>query len=420
MAARSWTMTFLGTSSGGGPTARRQCTSTALTFGITATWLVDCAEGTTSQLRKTRLPSIRPKDVRRIFITHMHQDHVMGIIPLMRHVSRSAARAKPTAPYLHLYGPKGLREFVRMNLQITYTDLKMQYAVHELLTPSDFPTSCHPGALHPNEADGEDIVCDDKDSHRWLDFMNNGHIRVDAAMIQHRVPCLGYVFTERSRVGRPGAEATEGNSDSFEEIMWTDNPSMMEDRPGRKVVVLGDTSDPSNIVPLASDADVLVHEATIAHIPNHILRSTVLKKKNLGPEGELNMDNVLTEASDDAVEPSVLQAARTESDGEADEAADASKAEDDANKKAADFAHSLGHSTPQMAGAFAQRIGAKQLYLNHLGTPFDTPYSPHYAKYRGPGILEVERQATEAWKGTVDEKAVKAVAAHDGLVWNVD
>lgn len=91
-----------------------------------------------------------------------------------------------------------------------------------------------------------------------------------------------------------------------------------ERRAGRKLVILGDTHDPSPIVPLALDADLLIHEATNAHLPGI-----------------------------------------------------------DINTKAADTyeiveerAKSRGHSTPQMAGAFARRIGARRLVLNHFSARY--------------------------------------------------
>ena len=89
-------------------------------------------------------------------------------------------------------------------------------------------------------------------------------------------------------------------------------------KPGRKLVILGDTYDPSAIAGLAQDADVLIHEATNAHLPG------------IDP-------NTKSDETFESVE------ARTKS---------------------------RGHSTPQMAGAFAKRIGARKLYLNHFSARY--------------------------------------------------
>jgi len=106
------------------------------------------------------------------------------------------------------------------------------------------------------------------------------------------VPCLGYVFTTPH------------------------GPHKIS----RKVVILGDTSNPSTITPLALDADLLVHEATDASI----LTSVDAKAK--------------------------------------------------AHKRTPEFveaqAKRRGHSTPSMAGVFAKSIRARQLVLNHIGARF--------------------------------------------------
>ena len=89
-------------------------------------------------------------------------------------------------------------------------------------------------------------------------------------------------------------------------------------RPGRKLVILGDTHDPSPITDLAQNADVLIHEATNAHLP--------------GID-----ENTRDEDSFEIVEQR---------------------------------AKSRGHSTPQMAGAFAARINARRLILNHFSARY--------------------------------------------------
>lgn len=87
-----------------------------------------------------------------------------------------------------------------------------------------------------------------------------------------------------------------------------------DDDPARKIVILGDTSDPSAIAPLAQDASLLVHEATYAFFP---LRT--LQTGNIGLE-------------------SVRETAKLR-----------------------------GHSTADMAGKFAKEIKARMLVLNHIG-----------------------------------------------------
>lgn len=86
------------------------------------------------------------------------------------------------------------------------------------------------------------------------------------------------------------------------------------DLAGRKLVILGDTSDASAIIPLAQDASLLVHEATNAWLP-----------------------------------PALEKRARLTTPAEVREKA-----------------ISRGHSTPDMAGEFARAIRARRLFLNHF------------------------------------------------------
>lgn len=89
-------------------------------------------------------------------------------------------------------------------------------------------------------------------------------------------------------------------------------------RPGRKLGILGDTYDPSPIAGLAQDCDVLIHECTNAFLPG--------------------------------LDPNTKQ--------------------DDTYETVEERAKSRGHSTPQMAGAFARRVGAKRLILNHFSARY--------------------------------------------------
>ena len=69
-------ITFLGTSSGV-PTLTRNVSSLALKLSQTAeVWLFDCGEGTQHQLMKS---NIKSSQIKKIFITHMHGDHIYGL-----------------------------------------------------------------------------------------------------------------------------------------------------------------------------------------------------------------------------------------------------------------------------------------------------------------------------------------------------
>ncbi|KAG8841837.1 hypothetical protein FRB91_004640 [Serendipita sp. 411] len=375
-------ITFLGTCSGGGPLISRACTATALNHSNNS-WLIDCAEGTQTQILKTQ--ALRVSRINRIFITHMHVDHVMGLIPLLRTAMYSGDPSPSTR--MHLYGPSGLRNFVRFNLKITQAGLVGRYAVHELLQNGESPSAtCEEDQLHENEAVGSDIIAGDDGL--WRKFAEQDDLFVDAGPISHRAPCIGYVFQEKSRSSVRGnvyIPYIERNASSLRE-RGISNPlsllkTLLQDRkpvslpdgmtlepppldiPGRKVVILGDTSNPSNIIPIAMDASALVHESTNAFIPPQVA------SRVRGIRGGRGNAQVVR------------------------------------NKSIA-----RGHSTADMAGEFAKTIRARRLYLNHFSTMFSpggqSPPSPN-AKPRDARnpvrqeaslvMSEIERQASEAW-----------------------
>ncbi|KAF8327045.1 beta-lactamase-like protein [Amanita rubescens] len=359
-------ITFLGTSSGGGPTRPRNCSSLVCDLlNDGSLWMVDCAEGTTRQFlfQPYGHPLVRASKITKLFITHMHADHVMGIITLLRNVLHPPSVGQmpqddlPPRCTVEIYGPAGLRSFVRQNFKMTATHTADKYVVHELLNRHDHVTPCddspfsqmedsdssqHPGhntgfhdwnIRHSSEECGRDIYAGEDNFWRGITSGQGRHgdVIVDAGPIYHRGsseirklciadgraidPCIGYVFRESSD-------------------------------PHRKIVILGDTSNPDTIIPLCINPSpsLLIHEATDAHIPHHI--DAKLGRRNAG--------EVLSKTI------------------------------------------SRGHSSPAMAGTFANVVGARRLVLNHVGTRF--PGRSEDANHRNWLILsEIQNQASHAW-----------------------
>ncbi|KAF5365777.1 hypothetical protein D9758_003156 [Tetrapyrgos nigripes] len=341
-------VTFLGTSSGGGPSLSRNCSSlVADVLGDGSLWMVDCAEGTLRQFSRQPYSPDRSQprvsQISKMFITHMHADHVMGIIPLLRNVLYPPPAGEVAeqvlvdpSPKIEIFGPAGIRTFVRSILKMTLTKTRDNYVVHELLTEQDQITPCDPPeVMHVNEVAGRDIVCSEDGFWRNISRGKGrlSDVAVDAGPILHRGkfmrsihlihpchgfvpdPCLGFVFRECFH-------------------------------PYRKVVVLGDTNDPSAIIPLCVNPSpsLLVHEATEAHI-----------SQDIDPKSKRSFETVMGKAQ------------------------------------------GRGHSIPQMAGTFAKTIGAQKLVLNHIGGRFPAPGPNDRNPVRANVIAEIERQASEAW-----------------------
>lgn len=231
---------------------------------------------------------------------------------------------------IEIYGPLGTRAYVRNGLAFTYTLLSTSYVVHELRFPSD-PTGDHTTQpLHTSELPGKDIAQVDG---VWPNIFEDDLVSVSSASILHSVPCVGYVVQEKPVPGKidpkqyiPDLKRTKTPMTVMSRLQQGESVELADGtvlhgpprRPGRKIAILGDTYDPSPIVGLAMGADVLVHEATNAHLP--------------GIDRDTKPDDTF-----ESIE------ARTKS---------------------------RGHSTPQMAGAFAKRVQAKRLVLNHFSARY--------------------------------------------------
>ena len=129
---------------------------------------------------------------------------------------------------------------------------------------------------HPNEIDTAQII--EKNENGFYHLCHSENFNVFAGEIKHTVPCLGYIICEDNLPGKldvgilkskgvpPGplyGKIKNGEAVTLENgTIVTPEECVGPERPGRKVVILGDTYDPSNVASLAADATILIHEST--------------------------------------------------------------------------------------------------------------------------------------------------------------
>ena len=116
---------FLGTGAANpGPT--RGASSLVIQLPTGSCWMFDCGEGTQTQLMKSL---IKPGKLDKIFITHLHGDHVFGLPGLLCTISLNSPDQRSA---IHVYGPKGLSKYLTTTLTLSGSQLTFPCVIHEL------------------------------------------------------------------------------------------------------------------------------------------------------------------------------------------------------------------------------------------------------------------------------------------------
>ncbi|BDR59239.1 ribonuclease Z [Xylocopilactobacillus apicola] len=241
---------FLGTGAGA-PSKSRNVTSVALKLldEINEVWLFDVGEATQHQILKTNL---RPRKIAKIFITHMHGDHIFGLPGFLS--SRSFQNGEEA---IDIYGPVGIKDYVMMSLKLSGTHLGYRINFHEL-------------------KNDQGVLIDDQ------------NFRVEYALLDHRIASFGYRITEADKPGELLVDKLReenvpsgplyGKLKSGEDVTLPDGRTLYGHDyvgptiPGRVVAIFGDTRISKNHQLLAHNADVIVHESTFASQERDIAR----------------------------------------------------------------------------------------------------------------------------------------------------
>jgi ribonuclease Z len=226
---------FLGTG-GSWPTVKRNVSAVAVKRGSEVI-LFDCGEGTQRQFQLSNLSYMQ---ISKIFITHFHGDHFLGLPGLIQTMQLND-RDRP----LHLYGPKGMDELINQLLTLGYFRPSYRIITHEI-------------------SDGEEIKFE-------------GY-SVTALKISHNVPSLAYRINEFPRAGKfnkpkalkmgipegplfsklqKGQTITLPNGEKV-----TPDMILGPSRKGRTIVISGDTKPCEQMIGFSEDADILIHEGT--------------------------------------------------------------------------------------------------------------------------------------------------------------
>jgi ribonuclease Z len=120
-------ITFLGSSSAV-PTHDRGLSCTAIRVNQSDVYIVDCGENAQGKFVRSHL---RGRDIKGIFITHLHGDHVSGLGGMLQLCDVDHGDHVPTTP-VHIYGPIGLAAHLRYSLGSTHNRIRFPFCIHEL------------------------------------------------------------------------------------------------------------------------------------------------------------------------------------------------------------------------------------------------------------------------------------------------
>src|SRR5690554_203864 len=202
-------------------------------------FLIDCGEGTQVQLRKNK---IKFSKINHIFISHLHGDHCFGLIGV---ITTFAMLGRETD--LHIYGPKGIKEFILTPLRLSgsYTSYNLYF--HEL------------------DSTRSEVVFEDE------------RVRVSTIPLEHRVYANGYLFEEKPKERKLNREKVQQysidrcyyqNIKSGKDIRLDNgevisNSELTTDpEPPKSYAFCSDTVYNEGIVPIIENVDILYHEST--------------------------------------------------------------------------------------------------------------------------------------------------------------
>ncbi|MDO5819273.1 MAG: ribonuclease Z [Methanobrevibacter sp.] len=226
-------ITFLGTSSAV-PSKHRNHAGIIIKY-FKDTLLFDCGEGTQRQLTYAK---ISPMKINKIFITHFHGDHVLGLAGLIQSMGFRGREED-----LDIYGPKGLGKIINAAFKIGYFQLNYNINIHEI---------------------GEGIV------------VETDEYIIRSIIAEHNIDNISYSVYEKKKprflrekaielgvpVGPAFGKLHNGQEVEVNGKVIKPEQVLGPPREGKKVTYSGDTRPCEKLIELARNSDVLIHEAT--------------------------------------------------------------------------------------------------------------------------------------------------------------
>ena len=221
------------------PTLKRNPTSQLLNINEQY-FLIDCGEGTQSRLREHKIKFQR---LHHIFISHLHGDHYLGLLGLLQTMHLLGRTAD-----LHLYAPVALKELIDLHLKYSRSSLR-----YELI-------------FHPTQTEEPKII------------FENDHVEVSTIVLNHRIPCTGFLFKEKPKPRKINPVAIRSHNipkyamnqlKKGEDFVCYETQKVIKNevltlKPSKSFsyAFCSDTKYFEEIIPQIAQVDLLYHEAT--------------------------------------------------------------------------------------------------------------------------------------------------------------
>ncbi len=232
------------------------------------TFLIDCAEGTQVQLRKSK---VKFSKINHIFISHLHGDHFYGLVGLI-----STFMLLNRKNDLHVYGPKGIKEIILLQLRASESFTGYNLYFHELTS---------------------------KES---ITIFEDDRVVVKTIPLKHRVYTNGFLFQEKNIERKLNIEAVEKyNIDKvyFNKIKYggditLDNGQIITNAAlsfppvaSKSYAYCSDTQYHEEIIPIIQDVDCLYHESTFLenelHLAEKTMHSTAIQAATIASKAQV-------------------------------------------------------------------------------------------------------------------------------------
>ena len=214
-------------------------------------FLIDCGEGTQMQLRKAKVRFTR---IKHIFISHLHGDHFFGLIGLIS-TFRLLGRSTP----LNIYGPKGIKQIITLQLKMSnsWTDYPLNF--HEL-----------------SSLESELIYEDDS-------------ISVSTLPLDHRIYTNGFLFASKNNKRKINSNATKGldlepfhysqlqkgfDIELADGTFFENQELTLDSVTAKKYAYCSDTAYNEDLISLLKGVDLLYHEATFLERHANLAKKT--------------------------------------------------------------------------------------------------------------------------------------------------